>query len=346
MTISSTTNRVSFAGNSSTTVFSFPYYFLANADLVVISKNDTTGVETTKTITTDYTVTGAGVPAGGSVTMLSAPATGTTLVIYRDPAKVQDLDLVENDPMPAEEIEERLDKLTMIVQRLQDQIDRAITLTNGYSGTFTNLKLPALIEASKLLRINSGATGFDLVDSESASFDSGSPLTTKGDLLTYYTGTNQRLPVGTDGQQLIADSGQTSGLRWGTTGAFKYDAIVGSTAQVTSGVATHDTIAAGITAAGTGGTVKLLAGAWTENIAPGARINIIGSGYDSIITGNVTLSSVSNSSLSDFRISGDVTVSGTSTGNTLTGIFIGSGASVTDTNSVADYGNFYHFIKG
>lgn len=218
MTIATTINRVSYAGNGSTTVFSFPYYFLQNADLVVVKRNNTTGVETTQTITTNYTITGAGLPAGGSVTMLSAPASGETLIIYRDPAKVQDLDLVENDPMPAEEIEERFDKLTMIVQRLQDQLDRSIRLTDGYSGTFSNLRLPSLIEALKVLRINSGATAFELVDSSTADFDGISPLTTKGDLLTFYSGTNQRVGVGSDGQVLLADSSQTAGIRWGSSG--------------------------------------------------------------------------------------------------------------------------------
>lgn len=40
-----------------------------------------------------------------------------------------------------------------------------------------------------------------------------SPLTTKGDLYTYDTG-NARLPVGTDGQILSADSAETTGLKW------------------------------------------------------------------------------------------------------------------------------------
>lgn len=43
--------------------------------------------------------------------------------------------------------------------------------------------------------------------------------TTKGDLISV-TGpqTYIRVPVGTDGQALIADSTQASGLRWGTSG--------------------------------------------------------------------------------------------------------------------------------
>jgi hypothetical protein len=168
MTISSTTNRVSFAGNGSTTAFSFPYYFLASADLVVISKDDTTGVETVKTLTTHYTVTGAGVGAGGTVTMLSAPASGTTLIIYRDPSPTQTLDLVENDNLPAESLERAIDKGAMVDQRLKDRIDRSVTLSEGFTDTF-DPKLPADLSsdgAGKVLMINDDGDGFaDMADS-------------------------------------------------------------------------------------------------------------------------------------------------------------------------------------
>lgn len=39
-------------------------------------------------------------------------------------------------------------------------------------------------------------------------------LTTKGDLLTYYSSALQRLGVGTDGHVLTADSTQTAGIKW------------------------------------------------------------------------------------------------------------------------------------
>jgi hypothetical protein len=44
-----------------------------------------------------------------------------------------------------------------------------------------------------------------------------SPLTTKGDLYTYST-TDARLPVGTNGQTLVADSSTATGLNWVTAG--------------------------------------------------------------------------------------------------------------------------------
>src|SRR5690606_13017232 len=110
MTISTTSSRISYNGNGVTTIFAFPYRFLNQGHLVVVSI-DSLGAETVKTITTHYTVSGAGDPAGGSVTMLTAPATGTRLVIYRDTDVTQETDYVSGDPFPAESHETALDKL-------------------------------------------------------------------------------------------------------------------------------------------------------------------------------------------------------------------------------------------
>lgn len=46
--------------------------------------------------------------------------------------------------------------------------------------------------------------------------DTGSPLTTKGDLYTYGTA-DARLAVGTNGTVLVADSAEATGLKWRTT---------------------------------------------------------------------------------------------------------------------------------
>lgn len=159
MTISSTTNRVSYSGNGSTTVFSFPYNFFSSSDLVVISRVNSTGVETVKTLTTHYTVTGAGVDGGGSVTMLSAPATGTTLIIYRDTAATQSM-TAETDFFDTSSVEDALDRAAQATQRLVSRVDRAVRLTEGHPAGF-DPKLPELLVPNAVLAVNSGGTAFE-----------------------------------------------------------------------------------------------------------------------------------------------------------------------------------------
>ena len=169
MTLETTQNRISYAGNGSTTGFAFPYKFLEDSDLKVILR-DASGVETEKTLTTHYTVTGAEEDGGGTVTMLTAPATGESLTIIREPAETQDLDLVENDPLPAEELEKRLDKSMMVQQRALDKIDRAVRLTDGLAETF-DTELPTVLTPSTLLGINAAGDGFALVAPTSLTFN-------------------------------------------------------------------------------------------------------------------------------------------------------------------------------
>lgn len=159
MSLSSTTARIQYSGNGATTVFSFPYYFLQNADLLVIL-TDASGNETTQAISSQYTVTGATVPAGGSVTMVTAPATGSTLTIIRNPSPVQPLTLIENDPLPVVPVCTALDLLTMLVQRLKDQLARTMTLPDGLVGSFDPTIPPSMLVADTLVMVNDAGTGF------------------------------------------------------------------------------------------------------------------------------------------------------------------------------------------
>jgi hypothetical protein len=150
MTVSSTTSKVSYAGNSSTTAFSVPFYFLSNSHLLVVVRA-ADGTETVKALSTDYTVTGAGVSSGGTVTMTSAPATGATLVITRNVPATQDVDYQSNDPFPAETQERALDKLTMEVQQLNEASARAIKLSVTNTMTSTEFTVGATARANKVL---------------------------------------------------------------------------------------------------------------------------------------------------------------------------------------------------
>lgn len=127
MTISTTTSRISYNGNGATTAFSFPYRFFENADLVV-ELVDAAGAVTTHVLNTDYTVTGADLDAGGTVTMITPPASGERLVIRRVVEATQETDYISGDPFPAESHERALDKLTMLVQQNQEALTRTLQL--------------------------------------------------------------------------------------------------------------------------------------------------------------------------------------------------------------------------
>ena len=149
MTVSTTESRIGYNGNGATTVFAFPYRFLTNTDLVVtLVRADTTQV--VQTLNTDYTVTGAGDDAGGTVTMVVPPATGQQLILVRDMPLTQETDYISGDPFPAETHERALDKLTMISQRLESLISRSIRLSDA-DLLVTSTILPAPSPGSSLI---------------------------------------------------------------------------------------------------------------------------------------------------------------------------------------------------
>lgn len=63
---------------------------------------------------------------------------------------------------------------------------------------------------------NGNITGTLSFSNPLATFNNLSPLTTKGDLLTHDGTDNVRLPVGSNGQALVADSSTATGLSWTT----------------------------------------------------------------------------------------------------------------------------------
>lgn len=129
MTVPSATSSVSYAGNGSTQIFSVPFYFLDDTHLVV--QTVTAGVATTKVLNADYTVSGAGNESGGEVTMLSAPAVGTKVYIFRQVPLTQLKAYVENTPFPAAAQEQALDQLTMAAQQLYLAIQGALRLSTA-----------------------------------------------------------------------------------------------------------------------------------------------------------------------------------------------------------------------
>ena len=152
MTISSTTVRNSYSGDNSTTTFSYTFKIFADSDIQVIIRS-ANGTETTKTITTHYTVTGAGNSGGGSVIFTSGniPTSTQTVVLRRNIPQTQAIDYIANDPFPAESHEEGLDRATMAIQQLQEELTRSIKLSKTNTMTSTEFSVGASDRANKIL---------------------------------------------------------------------------------------------------------------------------------------------------------------------------------------------------
>jgi hypothetical protein len=130
MPVASETSRVQYTGNGSTvTAYTVPFYFLANADVVVVLTT-AAGVETTLTETTHYTLTGATNPAGGSLVTVSAYDNTHTITIYREPQATQSAEFQSTGALPASTLTRGLDKLTMLVQSLQRKVARSFRLND------------------------------------------------------------------------------------------------------------------------------------------------------------------------------------------------------------------------
>jgi hypothetical protein len=156
MTVSSTSCRVVYLGNGSTTSFPFAFKVLAASDLTVLY-TDANGNITTLT-SGQYTVVGA-FPTpntGGSVTYNpngTPIAAGTTLTIYRNEDATQPSSISNQGASWPSVIEQALDRVTLLVQQFIDKVNRSLRVGPN-DGTTLN-ELPAAAQ-----RANS-VLGFD-----------------------------------------------------------------------------------------------------------------------------------------------------------------------------------------
>ena len=156
MTISSTTVKNSYSGNGTLDTFNYTFKVFADADLQVIIR-DASATETVKTLTTHYTVTGAGSASGGTVVFTAGniPTATETVVIRRASPQTQAIDYIANDPFPAESHEEGLDRSMMAIQQLQEEVDRSIKLSRTNTMNSTEFTIGDTDRANKVFGFDS-----------------------------------------------------------------------------------------------------------------------------------------------------------------------------------------------
>jgi len=232
MTISSTTVKNSYSGNGSNDTFVYGFKIFANTDLQVIIRS-AAGTETTKTLTTHYTVTGVGSASGGNVVFTSGniPTATETVVLIRNVPQTQAIDYIANDPFPAETHEEGLDRATMTTQQVQEELDRSIKLSRTNTMTSTEFTVGATDRANKVLSFDS--TGELSVTQELGTF--------KGDWSsgTAYVVRDIVKDTSTNNIFIVNTAHTSSGSQPLTTNAnsAKYDLIVDAASATTSATA-------------------------------------------------------------------------------------------------------------
>ena len=170
MTVSSSTTKVSLSANGTQHSFAYTFKIFAAADLEVIVRTSA-GTETVQTNNTNYIVTGAGNANGGNVLFKfntgdasnahhdastdHRPANGTTVIIRRKLTLTQGTDYVENDPFPAAAHEDALDRLTMVTQQIQEELDRSIKASTGNTFSGSTFTLSATDRANKIFAFDS-----------------------------------------------------------------------------------------------------------------------------------------------------------------------------------------------
>jgi hypothetical protein len=132
MSVSTTNSRspiYTMTGSATPLVIGFPV--LSVSDLVVKTFT-TAGVATTLTYSTDYSVSLNGLPTGGTVTLVSPPASGTCQ-ISRATAETQDTTYTTGMAIDTPDLEDSLDKLTLEVQDAASKVVGGVVI----SGSFT-----------------------------------------------------------------------------------------------------------------------------------------------------------------------------------------------------------------
>jgi hypothetical protein len=163
MTVSAGTARNTYTAAGTT----FPYTFriLAETHIQVILR-DPVGAETTLTLGTDFTVDSVGYE-GGNVETVEEYGSDYTIVLLRNVPAEQQTDYTENDEFPAEAHEEALDKLTMLVQQLQEELGRCVKVKKSSTPSGSGLELDPI--ASRAIGWDAAAEALTSYSPESIS---------------------------------------------------------------------------------------------------------------------------------------------------------------------------------
>ena len=159
ITISDTTPRVQYTAANTQTTFAVGFEFFTNADLKVFAGNTQLTFAASPANASQYSVAGAGVSGGGSITLGGASTNGVIYTIYRDMAVERSTDFPTSGAFQIGSLNTELDKVVAMIQQVERDLkfspQAAATTSNTFGLTFPNLA------ANKILSVNSAGTALE-----------------------------------------------------------------------------------------------------------------------------------------------------------------------------------------
>lgn len=194
MTISSSTRKAGpYSGNGSNTAFPFAFKVFNIADVQVI-QTDSNGVESNLTLNTHYTIALNGNQnsnPGGTVNMIAAPVTGYKITLTSSIPYTQNLDLTNQGGFYPTTINDALDRATIQIQQLAEQVGRSVKTGISSTTTADQLINTILTSASNAQASASSAATSASSASASATSASGSATSASASAALAQTYANQ-----------------------------------------------------------------------------------------------------------------------------------------------------------
>lgn len=165
MTVLTTTNKTFKLGDGVTSAIPFAFRIFAASDLVVVQTNIATGISTDPLVlNVDYTVTGVGNYNGGQVTENIPAPLGVKTTVARVLPLTQQADIRNQGAFSAEIHEDVFDRLNMVDQQQQEQIDRGISFPIEVFADDFNTELPSELvgRPGATLMVNASGDGFEV----------------------------------------------------------------------------------------------------------------------------------------------------------------------------------------
>lgn len=203
-TVTDQTQRVQYTASAAQTVFAYTWRVLDDGDMDVYVDD---------VLTTAYSVSNVGVLTGGNVTFNTGRTSGEIITILRNMPNSQETGYPAGGRLSTVNLELNLDRLTMFVQDLAEEVARATKMPK--TSTLSNIDYPigtsASNRANKIALWNSA--GDNLALGTIGTSDIVSLITAKGDLLRGgSSGDAEAFPIGSESQVMSVVSGN---IVWG-----------------------------------------------------------------------------------------------------------------------------------